>query len=959
MSNTPELDTQLSKLADNYWQRLQAADTQSWSAFHQQQIKSAFALSDFIAQSCIENSWILDKLLLQGLLGVEQPNYASLLAESLSGAENEQQLHAQLRQFRRLHMVRIAWRDLTLEQDIRHSLADVSELANQLITQAYHWLYQDFCTRLGTPQGEHGPQPLFIIGMGKLGGNELNFSSDIDLIFTYPCQGETTGGRKPVENQQFFTRLAQKLISALHQVTVDGQVFRVDMRLRPFGDSGPLVMHLDAVEDYYQEQGREWERYAMLKGRVLNGDGPYQKELQDILRPFVFRRYIDFSAIDSLRKMKMMINQEVRRRGLINNIKLGAGGIREVEFIVQSFQLIRGGREPKLQQSSLLFSLEQLAELNVLPSEDASQLNDSYLFLRKVEHCLQQFNDQQTQLLPTDSLNQQRLCSLFNCKNFDEFKAEVDHHCHFIHAQFQLLIGDEKGPVADGSGGDLTEMNDLWQLELDATEAEVILANYLDPQQADIFCAALTDFRHNITQRRLGQRGQDTLQKLMPVLLQGVLQTTAISPPLLLPRILQVLESIIGRTTYLDLLYENLGALNQLIKLCAASPWITEQISRFPLLLDELLNPAELYHPTELDQYDSELRQAMLRIDPQDLEQQMEALRQFKLSQQLKIAAADVEKVIPIMKVSDHLTYLAEALIKTVVNLAWQQMSEKYGCPEGTDLQNKKFAVIAYGKLGGLELGYGSDLDLVFVHNCDSNNDTNGKKPIDAQSFYIKLAQRIMHLFSTKTALGQLYEIDMRLRPAGNAGLLVCHINSFADYQQQQAWTWEHQALVRARFILGDRSLFEKFKDIRQTSLALQRDIQELSTQVVEMREKMRSHLAKGNSEKFDIKQDAGGIADIEFLVQFWVLAHSHDVPELARWPDNVRILEMLTIHNLISQSDAQCLTQAYLEYRNTSHRLALSQQQMLEKSETFEDMRQQVTNIWQKTFKTESLNTL
>lgn len=951
MPHSQTSDKQVSAIEQHYWQRLSQTNSQSWTEKQSLQVKAIFGLSDFIAESCIENPWLLEQLIQDGLLDANKLDYAGLLAQQLTQVEDEQQLQQRLRQFRRLHMVRLAWRDLSHMQDIEQSLLDVSELANELIKQSYSWLYKDLCDKYGTPQGEFGAQPLFIIGMGKLGGEELNFSSDIDLIFAYPSQGEAIGGKKPLEHQQFFTRLAQKLIAALHQITVDGQVFRVDMRLRPFGDSGPLVMHFDALEDYYQEQGREWERYAMLKGRIINDDSPYKEQLQDILRPFVFRRYIDFSAIDSLRKMKLMINQEVRRRGLVDNIKLGAGGIREVEFIVQSFQLIRGGREPQLQHPGLLISLQQLVQLKILPAEDAGKIRESYLFLRKTEHYLQQFADQQTQLLPQESLNQQRLTALFNCKDYDSFKQQVAQHCQYINEQFQLLIGDEQSTKADNVMDHLDEITDLWQLELESAEVRLILANWLEAENAETFYQINNEFRQTITQRRLGQRGQDTLHKLMPMLLLGALKNGSLSAEQLLPRLFRVIQAIIGRTTYLELLYENSGALNQLTKLCAASPWIAEQISRFPLLLDELLNPAELYNPTALDKYDSELRQAMLRIDPEDLEQQMEALRQFKLSEQLKIAAADVAKVLPIMKVSDHLTYLAEALIKTVVNIAWLQMTEKYGSPIGKSQENKGFAVIAYGKLGGLELGYGSDLDLVFVHNCDSNQDTDGEKSIESQAFYIKLAQRVMHLFSTKTASGQLYDIDMRLRPSGNAGLLVCHINSFADYQQQQAWTWEHQALVRARFVYGEQVLLEQFTQIRAHCLQAKRQQTELAEQVVLMREKMREHLAKGTEQEFDIKQDAGGITDIEFLVQYWVLANAHQFPNLTRWPDNVRILEMLGQFELISQQDADLLTQAYLEYRNASHRLALQQRAVMENSTTFALTRQQVRKIWQSTF--------
>ena len=492
-------------------------------------------------------------------------------------------------------------------------------------------------------------------------------------------------------------------------------------------------------------------------------------------------------------------------------------------------------------------------------------------------------------------------------------------------------------------------------------------ANYwiiwLSKQQASEFLLPLNDFRKNLSSSRLGQRGLDTLNKLMPSVLFSILLSTfsrdrddALT---LLKRIMQVFLSILGRTAYMELLYENQGAMKQLIRLCSASPWVAEQISRFPMLLDELLNPADLYNPTPQHEYEAELRVALLRVDPEDLEQQMEALRQFKLSQQLKIAAADIARAIPVMQVSDHLTYLAEAIIKQVVNMAWQQITEKYGSPVSDDgesktAQNTGLAVVAYGKLGGLELGYGSDLDLVFLHDCSGSQLTSGSKPIDSQQFYIKLAQRILHLFTTKTASGELYEVDMRLRPSGNAGLLVSHIKGFADYQLQDAWTWEHQALTRARFICGSEALFNTFTELRLKVLELPRERAELTKQVIEMREKMRQHLSKSDNkddqieQQFDLKQDKGGIADIEFIVQFNVLAYCQEYPELARWSDNVRILSSLKELGIMSNEQSEQLTQAYLEFRNNSHRLALQQQEHVINNKKFSVLRKQVSDIWQ-----------
>ncbi|MFC6438931.1 bifunctional [glutamate--ammonia ligase]-adenylyl-L-tyrosine phosphorylase/[glutamate--ammonia-ligase] adenylyltransferase [Bowmanella sp. JS7-9] len=898
-----------------------------------------FSLSDFIADSCLKDAELLSWLFIDKQLSCAQPDYANYWSQ-IHEIQDEANLAQHLRRFRRRWMVQLAWRDLTHQQSIAQSLTDVSALADTLINGAYHWLYADMCSKHGMPMGSLGPQPMLIWGMGKLGGQELNFSSDIDLIFAYPEPGETDA-RRGLEHQIWFQRLAQKLIAALHQITADGQVFRVDMRLRPFGDSGPIVSHFAALEDYYQQQGRDWERYAMLKARIINPDGRYSEQLEQIRRPFVFRRYIDFSAIESLRRMKSMISQEVRRRQLTNNIKLGAGGIREIEFIVQSLQLIRAGRQASLQTRNLLQTLQVMEQEQVLEASDCQALRDCYLYLRRVEHYLQQFNDAQTQTLPDDGLNQQRLCRVCEVADFSALLAQVQGVMAEVSHHFELLIGEE----AEGASSCDAEFNDAWLLELSDNEAQALLADKLSQTQIADLWPAWQHFRDYMLHHPIGQRGKETLDKLMPLILQEVVRSDDASS---LPRLYTVIKAISRRTAYLELLFENQGALRQLIRLCAASPWITEQIARFPVLLDELLNPQMLYQPTPLQSYASEIRQYFLRIDPDDLELQMETLRQYKLAEQLRIAAADVTGALPVMKVSDHLTYLAEAIIDQAVHLAWQQMTARYGYPAGASDDNLQFAVVGYGKLGGLELGYGSDLDLVFIHGCDGNELTSGEKSIESRQFYLRLAQRIMHIFATKTASGELYEVDLRLRPAGNSGLLVCHMDGFAQYQQQEAWTWEHQALTRSRMIFGSDTLYQQFAKIRHAVLAKPRDIDTLRQEVREMRDKMRSHLSQGDESKFDLKQDRGGIADIEFIVQFLVLAHSHGFPELTRWPDNVRIIEQALQHDLLTSAQASTLNQAYLAYRNRGHHLTLQGAPLLVEDQELMQLRGEVSEIWQ-----------
>lgn len=914
-------------------------------------IKPILGMSDFVAESLVVMPELIDWLIIEGELDKAEDDYQSLISEILTHTINEQQLLSNIRLFRRKHMVKIAWRDLLNKQSIGASVLAVSELADALIIGTYSWLYQDACKKYGIPEGEHGPQQMLIIGMGKLGGRELNFSSDIDLIFTYPANGTTSGATKNIDHSQFFTRLAQKLIGALDKHSIDGRVFRVDMRLRPYGESGPLVSQFAALEDYYQFQGREWERYALIKARILNPPSQYCEDLRTILNPFIYRRYLDFSAIQSLREMKSMISREVRRRQLTDNIKLGSGGIREVEFIVQSVQLIRGGQEPSLQKPSILSSIQSLVILETFTKSDAEHLLQAYFYLRKVEHCLQQFADCQTQVLPDDPLNQNRLCNIMGESNYPQLLQKLKQHMQVVNSQFESLIGSENDIAQDENFRFQHELSDFWQLDLDHDEATILLNPIFKQSNTRGFIEAVFNFKDSLDKRQIGKRGRDTLRVLMPTVLCVLVEHHYDNLDRVVDRVLAVISAISGRTTYLQLLNENAGAIEQLVKLCAASPWISAQIQRFPMLLDELLNPNQLYNPPALNEYRSDLTQAMLRVEADDLELQMEVLRQFKLSEQLKIAAADVTNILPVMKVSDHLTFLAQAIIDEVLALAWQQMVARYGSPEGTSTERCGFAVIGYGKLGGQELGYGSDLDLVFLHDAQRGSYTQGSKSIESSQFFTKLAQRIMHIFSTKTTLGQLYEVDMRLRPSGNAGLLVCHHGGFLHYQQSEAWTWEHQALVRARFIAGDPSLAPVFDSLRKQVLIKNRQISNLAADVVEMREKMRSHLSIGDKLGFDIKQDKGGIADIEFMVQFWVLAYSEAFPELTTWSDNIRILHSLTHCKILSEDMAKRLTQAYLSYRHTTHNLALQENIVVEKRHIFDASIAFVTQMWSETF--------
>ncbi|TEW53896.1 bifunctional [glutamate--ammonia ligase]-adenylyl-L-tyrosine phosphorylase/[glutamate--ammonia-ligase] adenylyltransferase [Psychromonas sp. RZ22] len=919
------------------------------------QLNEVFSLSDFIAESLIKQPNLIPSLLESDLLTSDDrtKQLTSELQEVLAATENEIQLHQVLRQFRRKHMVIIAWRELLNLSSLEESFEHISLLADQLILQSLDWLYLMQCKEQGTPVGESGnAQTMYVFAMGKLGGKELNFSSDIDLIFSYPERGQTEGGRRVIENSAFFTKLGQRLIAALHQITIDGFVYRVDMRLRPFGDSGPLVTTFTSIEDYYQTHGREWERYAMVKARVLGQEGEYKQELENMLKPFVFRRYIDFSAIESLRKMKAMISAEVRRKGLKDNIKLGMGGIREIEFVAQAFQLIHGGRNPVLQCKGLQQTLKAIAEIGALSQERVNCLLKSYHFLRSVENILQQIGDKQTQTLPDNELDKLRLIKVMKFADWPSFYAQLNKVMKNVHDEFNWVIGESEEQQNELE----KEFIEIWELDLSSTEMEQLLADNIvnkevTSDQVSAFSKMVVSLKEDISKRPIGPRGQETIDKLLPRLISLICAYP--QPQKLFERIHHLILNIMRRTAYLELLNENEGALNQLLKLCSASPRVSAQLARHPILLDELLDPQELYNPTELNNYKSELQQFMLRIPEEDMEQQMEALRQFKQMQFLHIATADIAGGIKLPQVSDHLTSLSEAILDYVVQIAWAQITEKFGLPSnvvGTD--RKGFAVIGYGKMGGLELGYGSDLDVVFLHDSDIAGTTNGSRAIDNQLFYFRLAQRIIHLFSSRTNSGILYEIDMRLRPSGDSGPLVASMSGFNRYLKEDAWTWEHQALVRTRPVFIDDLMHQEFSKIRLQILSQQRDIDKLKTDVSEMRTKMRAHLNRAESDQFDLKQSPGGMVDIEFIAQYLVLANAHKFPELlTEWSDNLRIFAACQQAGLLTELQAHELIEAYCHIRDAAHRLTLGKETRIVTAELFVAERKAVVTVWELLF--------
>lgn len=878
-----------------------------------------------------------------------------------------QDFNKALRQFRNQSMCGIIWRDFNRHADTLTTTQELTWLAEICVQAAVNFHYPLLREKHGAPcNRDHEEQPLLVLGMGKLGAGELNLSSDIDLIFAYPETGDTHG-RKPVSNQEFFIFLGKALIQSLDTVTADGFVFRVDMRLRPFGESGALVSHFDALENYYQTQGREWERYAMIKARVIASSLPGEArtqlaitELYQLLSSFTYRKYVDFSVVEALRKLKQMISQEVARRKLGDDVKLGAGGIREIEFIAQAFQLIRGGRDIQLQDNRLLTVLPLLEDLRCLPEGMATQLTNAYCFLRDTEHAIQGFQDKQTQKLPSDPDQQRGIAQLMGYQDWPAFYDALNAHRNTVKAEFAAVIATPENKQSNAPVDGLWA--DVWHNALSEDSLLKALADvgYEDPKRT---LSAIAELRECHPVAALQPVGRERLDNFMPRLLETLGESPA--PSATLERVLQLVRAVVRRSAYLLLLIENPDALRQLITLTQASPWIAEELARRPALLDELLDPRNLYHLPQKSELIDELRRTTLRIPTDDLEAQMDAIRYFRSAHALRVAACEVTGALPLMKVSDYLTWIAETLLDFVVAASWREMTERYGYPDGDERATPNFIVVGYGKLGGIELGHGSDLDLVFIHNASTTGETDGDKrgakTLDNQTFYMRLGQKIIHLLTTRMASGALYEVDMRLRPSGNSGMLVTTLTAFTKYQQNDAWTWEHQALVRARPVAGDSELAAAFMRVREELLCSARDREKLLADVVNMRDKMRSHLGSDKdgdyTRDFHLKQDRGGIVDIEFMVQYAVLGWGHQNPGLTTYTDNIRILECLAQTGILSTQEVDDLTGAYKAFRSMGHKLTLQQKSsVIAVSELDEDIRiarDKVAKLWQKLMST------
>jgi glutamine synthetase adenylyltransferase/Zn-dependent oligopeptidase len=864
-----------------------------------------------------------------------------------------------LREWRRREMARIAWRDTGGRASVTDTLRAVSDLADACIRAAVAAAQGHLETPFGRPRpaaairdGAAGEVPFIVVAMGKLGGRELNFSSDVDLVFLYAEAGETDGAR-PLDNSEYFNRLGRDLIRLLDARTADGFAFRVDMRLRPFGGSGALVASLASLENYLQEHGRDWERYAWIKARAVVGTDAYAGATRDLIRPFVYRRYLDFGVFDSLRDMKALIAREVARHELDQHLKLGAGGIRELEFIVQSMQLVRGGSDQRLQNPSLLDVLPLLAGAKLLSKAAVAELHDAYLVLRKAENAVQMIRDEQSHSIPDDPCDRARVSLNMGLADWPATAARIEAARRCVALQFESLVFGAPETQRRGEGA----LD--WLASDDVKVDEELRASDFPADEIAPVAALLEEYRGAAAYRRLDEAARRRVHVILARLLKSAAARPA--PATVVQRVLRVLEAIGARSSYLALLKEQPPALERLIDVCAISGFLARQVADFPLLLDELIDPNAFDEPPSRAGFVRELSARTERLPTDDPERQVEALRQFQKVAVFCVAFADLSGRMPLMKVSDRLTDIAELIVERCMSLAWDQMTRAHGIPycgdRDQELREVKVAVAGYGKLGGLELGYGSDLDLVFLHDSSGEiQQTKGERPVDNTVFFLRLGQRIVHLLTMHSAAGRLYEVDMRLRPNGKGGFLMTGIDAFERYQLQEAWTWEHQALLRARAIAGDPNLCRAFEDVRRRVLSTAVHRGTLRSDVAEMRMRMRRELSRAEAGQFDIKQDAGGIADIEFLVQYWVLASAGEHPELLTYTDNIRQLEGLSAVGVLAAGTAQWFKDSYIAYRTVLHHLSLEGGERVVEAAPHAQMRAQVVDIWRSTFEVNAL---
>lgn len=801
-----------------------------------------------------------------------------------------------LRRYRTAESARLVWRDVLGLDDVDATLAGSTRLAGICLQTALQALETEFAQRYGTVRSPDGTaQRLVVFGLGKLGGGELNFSSDVDLVYAYPENGDSDGARG-LHAEDYFARLGQQLAKLLDETTVDGFSHRVDLRLRPFGNAGRVALSFAAMEQYFQREGRDWERYAWLKARPVAGDLETGERFLQTLRPFVYRRYLDYGALAGLREMKAAITAEVARKELADDIKRGPGGIREIEFLAQALQLIRGGRETALQQRQLMPALQALVEARQIAPDVGAALAEAYRFLRRLENRLQMLRDEQTHALPENATDRQRLAIGCGFADWPSLREQLDAHRARVAAEFEALLATRRRSAEPSA------LAAYWRGLPEAGEAAVLADAGFDEVSA--LDAQLRDFARTPGVRDLPDAARARLDRVVPALLQAAARSR--QPEAALRRVLALLQNILRRSSYLALLDEQPEALRRLVDAVSRSALLAERLAAHPLLLDELLDARAAGPLPQRDGLRNECEAAVAAAGS-DTEAALQALNEKRHALSFRIALAVLDARQSASDSTRQLAWLADAVVAIVLRLGIAETEAAHGQVPGA-----RFAVLGYGSLGGEELGFGSDLDLVFLYDAADGAQSDGARPLEASRYYARLAQKLVALLGTPTAAGKLYEIDVRLRPDGAKGLLVSTLASFSDYQRERAWTWEHQALVRARGCAGDAALLSAFEQVRSATLSRPRDLQKLREDVIAMRARMRAELDRSDAARFDLKQGEGGLVDLEFLLQFLVLRDSQAYAALLSPRDTHGLIAAARAAGLFDDADSNALLDAH-----------------------------------------------
>ena len=879
------------RLAERALAGLRAASTQ-----HAALLEDG-ALCARVGQVAVASDFAIDTLRRQPALleYLSHPDPAPLPLPVLDPADPDA-WPGQLRRYRSAGSTRLVWRDVLGLDTVEQTLAGSTALAEQCLSIALAAVEGEFAQRHGVVRDEAGiEQRLVVFGLGKLGGGELNFSSDIDLVYAYPRDGESDG-RRALEAEDYFARLGQRLAKLLDEVTADGFCHRVDLRLRPFGGAGRVAWSFAAMDGYFQREGRDWERYAWLKARTVAGDVAAGEAWLETLRPFVYRRYLDFTALDGLRTMKAAIVAEMQRRDMADDLKRGVGGIREIEFLVQSLQLIRGGREPALRGRSLLPALRALVEAGQIAPGHGQVLADAYRFLRRLENRVQMLADAQTHAVPEAAPERLRLALGLGYAGWQPLQDELARWREQVSAEFDALLVPQRGQAAPDA------LESYWRALPQGGDAAVLaMAGFPDAEGGD---AALRDFARSGGVRALSDAARARLDRVVPALL-GAAAASA-RPEVALKRLLDLLQAILRRASYLALLDEQPSALARLVDVLARSAFLAERIAHYPLLLDELLDTRVAGPLPGAAQMQAACAAAVAGPDD-DPEVALRALNEVRQALSFRIALASLDRRQGAGRSTRQLAALADAVVAQVLRMARSEVEAAHGV-----LPGGRFAVVGYGSLGGCELGFGSDLDLVFLYDADPNAMSDGARALEPARWYTRLAQKVVALLGAVTAAGRLYETDMRLRPDGSKSLLVSTLASYVEYQQQRAWTWEHQALVRARAVAGEASLLEDFEQVRRDTLGRVRDRAALAADVGQMRQRMRAELDRSDAARFDLKQGAGGLVDLEFVLQYGVLARAADVPALLQRRDSPGLIDALAGCGQLQADEAAALHQAH-----------------------------------------------